>query len=78
MKSSANQGGTKNEQELTDLPEILAISIKDDIPPVFNVSEQDLCSYGKTCNITNTCEIDEESNRIKVKFVSDHVFNLFR
>ena len=46
----------------TDLAEIRANLIKD-------VSEQDLRSHGKTSNTTNTCEIDEESNRIKGKFV---------
>ena len=77
LQSSENQDGTKNEHELTDLAEILANLIKDDIPPALNVSE-DLCSHGETSNTTNTCEIDEESNRIKGKFVSDNVFNLSR
>ena len=63
---------------MNDLVEILANLIKDDIPPALNVSEQDLCSHGETSNATNTCEIDEESNRIKGKFVSDNVFNLSR
>ena len=61
-----------------DLAEILANVIKDDIPPTLNVSEQNLCSHGETSNMTNTCEIDEESNRIKGKVVSDNVFNLSR
>ena len=78
LKSSANQDGIEDEQELTDLAEILANLIKDDIPPALDVSEQDLCSNGETSNTTNTCEIDEESNRIKGKFVSDNVFNLSR
>ena len=60
----------------TDLAEILANVIKDDIPPTLNVSEQNLCSHGETSNTTNTCEIDEESDRIKDKVVSDNVFNL--
>ena len=78
LESSANQDGTENEQELTELAEILANLIKDDIPPALNVSEQDLCSHGETSNTTNMCEIDEESDRIKGKFVSDNVFNLSR
>ena len=52
--------------------------MKDDIPPALNISERDLCSHGETFNTTNTCEIDEESNGIKDKFVSDNVFNLSR
>ena len=62
----------------TDLAEILANVIKDDIPPTLNVSEQNLCSHGETSNATNTCEIDKEINRKKGKVVSDNVFNLSR
>ena len=40
------------------------------MPPALNVSEQDLCSHCETSNTTNTCENDEENNRIKRKFVS--------
>ena len=43
------------------------------MPPALNVSEQDLCSHCETSNTTNTCENDEENNRIKRKFVSDIV-----
>ena len=78
LKSSANQDGTESEQNLTDLVEIVANLIKDDIPPTLNVSEQDLCSYGEMSNTTYACQINEESNRIKGKFVSDNVFNLSR
>ena len=78
LESSVNQDGTKNEHEVTNLAEILANLIKDNIPPSLNVSEQDLCSHGETSNTTNKCEIDEENNQIKGKFVSDNVFNLSR
>ena len=52
-ESSANQDGKESEHKLTDLAQILAILIKDDIPPFLNVSEQDLCSHIEMSNTTN-------------------------
>ena len=78
LEGSANQDGTENEHELTDLAEILANVIKDNIPPALNASEQNLCLHGETSNTNNTYEINKEGNRTKGKLVSANIFNLSR